>query len=205
MTQGGNPETVVTTVEGETAGTHYGSGVSTVSVMLAFCDEYATMLTLEVLPRFTESLLGSLGFGGLARLFQEFAARYVERVKQRCCSDAGVEELLERVVALNHVAGSGFRLLPTRVRRGPGRLDVVFEPGEACPGEGGSRRLCLAAYLGFVAGLFKAHGVSVLAASRRPVRPPAGVQAVVYPLAEASGGRVTVRVELLPGAPGVLG
>ncbi len=186
----------------EAAGGRDGSDASVASVMLAFCDEYATMLTLEVLPRFTENLLGSLGFGGLVRLFQEFAARYVARMKQRCCSDAGVEELLERVVALNHAAGSGFRLLPTRVRRGPGRLDVVFEPGGACLEGDGSRRLCLTAYLGFVAGLLRVHGVSVVVTSKRPVRPPAGVQALVYPIAETSGGRVTVRVEFLPGAGG---
>ena len=199
-----NLETITAVAERESMGAHDGSDASVTSMMLAFCDEYATMLTLEVLPRFTENLLGSLGFGGLVRLFQEFAAQYVERVKQRCCNDADARELLERVVALNHAAGSGFRLLPTRVRRGPGRLDVVFEPGEACLDRGRSRRLCLTAYLGFVAGLLKAHGVSVVATSKRPVRLPEGVQAAVYPIAETSGGKVMVRVEFLTGPLGGL-
>ena len=163
-------------------------------ILLAFCNGYATMLTLEVLPEFTSKLLGPSGFAALTQLFRRLSARYIREVKQICCPNAPPEELLAYTAQVNLRQGRPrFVLMPVKVVEGPGRLDIVFQPGRSCD------ILCTAAFLGLVAGVYEDAGYRVIVLSRRErIRTLRAGQAdtVVYPHSVGDGALV-VRVEKL--------
>ncbi len=90
--------------------------------LLSMCNEYASMLTLEAIPGFTEKLLGRSGFAAVAGLFRTMSRRFISRIKARCCPEAGPLDVLRRTAELN-MASEGeprFRLMPVKVTAGAG-------------------------------------------------------------------------------------
>ncbi len=148
--------------------------------LLSMCNEYASMLTLEAIPGFTEKLLGRSGFAAVAGLFRTMSRRFISRIKARCCPEAGPLDVLRRTAELN-MASEGeprFRLMPVKVTAGPGRVDTTFKPGRSCD------ILCAAPLLGLVAGAFEESGLHALIAPRRVSRESYAGKAdiLVYPI-----------------------
>jgi len=184
-------ETRIDTIQSPTGGTL--RQVSSDGILLAFCNAYATMLSTDVLPGFTARLLGRTGFAALTQLFRELSRRYVREVRRFCCQDATPEEVLEETARVNLAEGKPrFALMPVRVSRGPGRLDLMFRVGRRCD------ELCMAPFLGLVAGVFEEAGYRVATvSSRQRVRALQGrVDYVAYPLVVGDDYFV-IRVEKL--------
>ncbi|NOZ89419.1 MAG: hypothetical protein GXO15_05785 [Crenarchaeota archaeon] len=161
------------------------------SMLLRMCSLYAALLSLEALPQLAGELTGSLGFAALVRVFRRVSRMFALRVREYCCPEAGPEGFLVEAARANMEAGGAFELLPVAVERVDGVLRVVFRRRTGC---GAEPLLCLAPFLGLVAGVYEAYGRSVVVGSDRGrVASFRGVVRV-YP-GRAAGGEAVVVAE----------